>query len=269
MYCGIDSGASATKVVIIDEKKNICGYGVTKSGIEFAESAQRCLKSALEAFGGKEENLKMIFCTGYGRYNVEKCTGRRTEISCHARAASHFKPGKITVVDIGGQDSKVIYLDEEGKRADFKMNRKCAAGTGAFLEEISAQLGIPLDKMAELAEKATQNLTLGSFCTVFTKTEILTLARQGKKLEDILRAVYDSVAKRIIEMAPLEGNVVITGGVIAHNPIVGHLIEEKTGATIFVPPLPQFAGAFGAALFALEYDIGKNIDNDKSDKTEI
>jgi predicted CoA-substrate-specific enzyme activase len=252
LYCGVDTGASATKVAIIDAGKAVQGHGVQRSGIDFNQSAVDCLQRALEQAGASRQDIRRIVATGYGRYNVDFCDDRRTEIACHGRAAWFHCPREITVVDIGGQDSKVIHLDGRGHRKDFKMNRKCAAGTGAFLEEISLQLGVPLDRMNELALQAKEKVTLGSFCTVFTKTEILALARQGKKLEEILRGVYDSVAKRIIEMDPLEGEVVMTGGVIAYNSVVARLLEEKTGRKIFVPEMPQLAGAFGAALLALE-----------------
>jgi len=250
--CGIDTGASATKVVLIDGEKNILAHCVQRSGIDFNQSARDCFNVVLEESGVSEKNVGRIVATGYGRGNVEFCSGSKTEIACHGKAAFFHCPREIVVVDIGGQDSKVIHLDSEGKRTEFKMNRKCAAGTGAFLEEISVQLSVPLDEMNELALKSTGKVTLGSYCTVFTKTEILALARQGKKLEDILRGVYDSVAKRVIEMDPMEGEVVMTGGVVAHNSVVVKLLEERTGKNIFVPPMPQLAGAFGAALFALE-----------------
>jgi len=252
LFCGIDAGASATKVVLINGAKAVVGRSVRRSGIDFDRAAAEGYREALAQAGAREADVWMTVATGYGRGNLRLTANRKTEIACHGRAAFFHVPREIVVVDIGGQDSKVIRLDAEGRRRDFRMNRKCAAGTGAFLEEISLQLGVPLDRMNELALGSTRAVSLGSYCTVFTKTEILTLARQGERVEDILRAVYDSVAKRVIEMDPLEGEVVMTGGVVAHNSVVVRLLEERTGKAIVVPPLPQFAGALGAALFALE-----------------
>jgi len=251
-FCGIDTGASATKAVLIDGEKNVLGKSLQRSGINFALTSRECFRRVLEEAGVQEVDVAGTVATGYGRGNVAIAREKKTEIACHGRAAYHYCPREIVVVDIGGQDSKIIHLDARGRRRDFKMNRKCAAGTGAFLEEISLQLGVPMDEMNTLALGSREKVTLGSYCTVFTKTEILALARQGKKLDEILRGVYDSVAKRVLEMDPLDGEVVMTGGVVAHNSVVVTLLEEKTGKKIFVPPMPQFAGAFGAALFAME-----------------
>lgn len=257
LYCGIDAGASAVKVVLIDSVKRICGFAVQKSGIDFRSTSEDCLARALSQNSVPRDKISVTVATGYGRNSVENADIRKTEISCHCKAAWHFFPHRATIVDIGGQDSKIIHMDESGRLTDFKMNRKCAAGTGAFLEEISLHLGVPIEKMMEKASGAIKKLTLGSFCTVFTKTEILTLIKNGEKLEEILRAVYDSVAKRVIEMDRLEGNVVMTGGVVQYHPILVELLREKTNAEFFVPEKPQIAGALGAALFALEMDSVK------------
>jgi predicted CoA-substrate-specific enzyme activase len=177
-----------------------------------------------------------------------------TEIACHGKGAFHHFRRPITVIDIGAQDSKVIHLDGEGRRTSFKMNRKCAAGTGAFLEEIAHRLDLPVAELNGMAERSTKEVTLGSFCTVFTATEILERIRAGEKVEDIVKGAFRSVVKRIQEMDAPQGALVLTGGVIAHNPILARLMGETFGREALVPPDPQFAGAFGAALFALEAD---------------
>jgi predicted CoA-substrate-specific enzyme activase len=155
-------------------------------------------------------------------------------------------------VDIGGQDNKIIHLNEHGKRIGFKFNRKCAAGTGAFLEEIANLLNIGLDELNGVAEKAESSVKLGSFCTVFTKTEILTNFKKGDRVPDIVAGAFESVVRRIIEMDPLSGDIVLTGGVVAHNPFIVGIFERVLGKSVKVPPMPQFTGAIGAALFALE-----------------
>jgi predicted CoA-substrate-specific enzyme activase len=156
-------------------------------------------------------------------------------------------------VDIGGQDSKIIKLDKVGRRISFKMNRKCAAGTGAFLEEIAYKLDIPLGDLNGLAQMAKTTAKIGSYCTVFTATEILDRIRAGEKLDDIVRGLFDSIAKRIIEMDTLTGRTIMTGGVVAYNAIVAELLSARAGVEIEIAPHPQEMGAFGAALFAQEF----------------
>ncbi|KKL49209.1 hypothetical protein LCGC14_2317810, partial [marine sediment metagenome] len=134
----------------------------------------------------------------------------------------------------------------------FKMNRKCAAGTGVFIEEIANQLDIPLNELNKIAIKSTKKAPLGSFCTVFAKTEILTRIKEGEQVEDLLKSTFESVVRRIIEMTELEGALVVTGGVVAHNRIIGDILKRETRADILIPPHPQLIGAIGAAIFALE-----------------
>jgi predicted CoA-substrate-specific enzyme activase len=153
---------------------------------------------------------------------------------------------------VGGQDSKIIKLDALGRRVGFKMNRKCAAGTGAFLEEVAHRLGIPLGELNGLAQAATRSAEIGSYCTVFAATEVLDRIRVGERMDGIVRGLFDSVAKRIVEMDVLTNRVIMTGGVVAFNPIVAALLSARTGMEVEIAPHPQEMGAFGAALFAPE-----------------
>jgi predicted CoA-substrate-specific enzyme activase len=155
-------------------------------------------------------------------------------------------------VDIGGQDSKIIKLDARGRRVGFQMNRKCAAGTGAFLEEIARRLDISIDDLNGLARAASKTAQIGSYCTVFTATEVLDRIRAGEKVDDIVRGLFDSVAKRILEMDTLTGRVIMTGGVVAFNDIVAELLSTRAGIEVEIAPHPQETGAFGAALYAKE-----------------
>jgi predicted CoA-substrate-specific enzyme activase len=190
--------------------------------------------------------------TGYGRKNVPFSRDTKTEIGCHAKGCYHYFPMAMTVIDIGGQDNKIIKLDQQGRRLNFKMNRKCAAGTGAFLEEMSMRLEIPLEDMDALAAASENMVELGSFCTVFTATEVLEKIRQGKKIPDIVKGLFFSVIKRVLEMDSLTDAVVMTGGVVAHNPHLVKMVEELTRKEILLPRYPQLTGAVGAALFAIE-----------------
>ncbi len=248
--CGIDIGASAAKLVIIDPEGQIVGKAVRRSGVDYGQAAETCLSEALEAAGIDRQQVTAAFSTGYGRDNVSWVDGKMTEIACHGRGAHFFLRRAMTIIDIGAQDSKVIHLDDAGRRVGFKMNRKCAAGTGSFLEEIAYRLDLPVGDLNGLAEASTAEVSLGSFCTVFAATEILEKIRSGQKVEDIVKGAFRSVVKRITEMDLVQADLVMTGGVIAHNPYLARLVEESFGRPVHVPPEPQFAGALGAALFA-------------------
>jgi predicted CoA-substrate-specific enzyme activase len=253
IFAGIDMGASRTKVALLDAERTLVGRAVKKSGTDYAATAAACLKSSLKMADAGENDIVRAISTGYGRKNVAFITEQtKTEIGCHARGCYHYFPEAITVIDIGGQDNKIIKLDDRGRRINFKMNRKCAAGTGAFLEEMSLRLDIPLEEMDGLARQSEDMVKLGSFCTVFSATEVLENIRYGKKLPDIVKGLFFSVVKRVMEMDLLSEKVVMTGGVVAHNPFLIEMAGEIIGRDILVPEFPQFTGAVGAALYAIE-----------------
>ena len=251
-YVGVDVGSSRTKVALIDENRKLLGYAVRKSGVDFSATALEGLRESLEMAGRAEADIARAVSTGYGRANVTYAADTKTEIGCHARGCYHYFPVAITIIDIGGQDNKIIKLDGEGRRTNFKMNRKCAAGTGAFLEEMASRLDLDIEDMDTLARQSTDMVRLGSFCTVFSATEVLENIRNGKKVADIVKGVFFSVIKRILEMDSLSENVVMTGGVVAHNPYIVTMTEEQIGRKISVGRHPQLTGAIGAALYALE-----------------
>jgi len=251
-FCGIDIGASSAKLVIVDADARVVAKALRRSGIDYAEAAERSRAEALEAAGLTADPIRRSVSTGYGRGNVPWADARMTEIACHGKGAFFHVGKRLTVIDIGAQDSKVIHLDERGRRASFKMNRKCAAGTGAFLEEIALRLDLSVSALNGLAEKSTKEVTLGSFCTVFSATEILAKIRAGERVEDIAKGAFRSVVKRIVEMDTVDGALVMTGGVVEHNPLLVKLAEEAFATPVIVPPSPQHIGAFGAALFARE-----------------
>lgn len=253
VFAGIDLGASRTKVALLDENKELIGRSVKKSGIDYGQTADACLEEALAMAGKSTTDIAQTFATGYGRKNVSFAKDTKTEIACHAKGCYHLFPKAISIIDIGGQDNKIIKLNERGLRTDFKMNRKCAAGTGAFLEEMSLRLNIPLENMNDQATRSTEIVKLGSYCTVFSGTEVLENIRNGKKVEDIIKGLFFSVIKRVMEMDALTENVVMTGGVVAHNPYLVKMAEEMIERDILVPAYPQLTGAIGAALFAMNH----------------
>ena len=259
-FAGIDVGACTTKAIIINEERQVLGSAVTDSGVDFKAAAESAFGEAragagLDAGAGSPA-MTAVVSTGYGRRNVPFAGSAKTEISCHARGSYESCPRAHTLIDIGGQDNKVIRIDTSGRRVNFKMNRKCAAGTGAFLEEIANRLKIPIGDLDGLARKGTREVELGSYCTVFTATEILARIREGVKVEDLVRGVFGAVIKRAAEMDPLSGDIVMTGGVVAHNPYLVEMFSSKLGKDIFVPPLSQLTGALGAALYAQEGEGG-------------
>jgi len=251
VFIGADVGSSRTKVAVLDAAKDLLGYAIKKSGTDFTATAQECLENSLRMAGVNQKDMVNAVSTGYGRKNVPFANDTKTEIGCHASGCFLYFPKSITVIDIGGQDNKVIKLDDKGRRISFKMNRKCAAGTGAFLEEMSARLDIPLEEMDGLAAQSKDMVKLGSFCTVFSATEVLENIRHGKKIEDIVKGVFFSVIKRVLEMDSMTENVVMTGGVVAHNPYLIEMAEEMVGRQVLVPEHPQLTGAIGAALYAM------------------
>ena len=254
LYLGVDVGAAATKAVLIDGAGDVRGRALANSGADFTAAASACVQEAATNAHVPVDAITYLVSTGYGRERVENAAARVTEITCHARGCYAVYRQAMTIVDIGGQDNKVIALADDGTRQHFTMNRKCAAGTGAFLEEIAARLDTPLPELGTLARQATGHVELGSFCTVFAKTELLRLIAQGTPVPEIAKAAYRSVVQRIIEMDPLAGDVVMTGGVVAHHDIVVELVAESIGRPVRRPEHAQFAGAYGAALIARDLD---------------
>ncbi|MCB2185661.1 MAG: ATPase [Deltaproteobacteria bacterium] len=249
-FGGVDIGASAAKVALVNQAGKLLGHSVRRSGVDFAASARKGLAEALTRAGLAREEVRAVFACGYGRGNVEFADATPTEIACHAAGAYFHFPRAITVVDIGGQDNKVIRLDERGNRVSFQMNRKCAAGTGAFLEEMALRLDLELTSFDRLAREAAEEVSLGSFCTVFTATEVLAKIRHGVPVGNLVRGLFGSVLKRIREMDPLAGEVVMTGGVVEHSPYLAEMLAAQLGRPVLTPPHPQLTGAWGAALLA-------------------
>lgn len=260
VYVGVDVGSSRTKVALLDGDRKLVGYAVRKSGVDFSKTALAGLQESLEMAGRSEADIRRAVSTGYGRANVAYAAETKTEIGCHARGCYYYFPEAITIIDIGGQDNKIIKLDDAGRRTGFKMNRKCAAGTGAFLEEMASRLDLAIEDMDALARQSTDMVRLGSFCTVFSATEVLENIRNGKKVADIVKGVFFSVLKRVLEMDSLSEKVVMTGGVVANNPYIVTMTEEQIGRKILVGQHPQLTGAIGAALYAMEGPgVGKGV----------
>lgn len=249
-FAGLDIGASATKAVIIDDGAHLLGAGVLKTGMSYDQAAQECIAQAIAAAGLGAGDILYTVSTGYGRKNISQSDCDVTEITCLAKGAFHFFPRSLCVVDIGGQDNKMIRLNSDGRRTDFQLNRKCAAGTGAFLEEISHRLDLGLDELERLARNSTERVELGSYCTVFTFSEILSHLQKNVRLEDLVRGAILSVVKRIFEFGIQGSDVVLSGGVVEHTPLIAEMLREEYQVNVLLPPRPQLTCAVGAALIS-------------------
>ncbi len=249
-YAGVDSGSWNTKAALVDAQGRLVATAVARTGADVKGAAERAFAELLERAGVERADVAAVWATGFGRHAIPFADGSRTELDSHARGALQFVPGPLTVVDIGGQDAKIILVDGQGRRVAHKMNRKCAAGTGSFLEEMALRLDVTIAELPGLAAGFAEEIALGSFCTVFTGTEVLGLIRQGKRPADLARAAYRSVVKRVLEMERVEGRVVATGGVVAYHPMVVELLEEAIGARVVVPEHAQEIGALGVAVAA-------------------
>ncbi|MHC5040135.1 MAG: acyl-CoA dehydratase activase [Planctomycetota bacterium] len=254
LFLGVDVGSTATKALLIDDTCAVRAQALAPSGTDFFEAARETVDRAVAKAGSA--NVRRTVATGYGRKNLPFAHEAVTEITCHARGALHHLSPPFLLVDIGGQDNKVIRLDESGRVADFSMNRKCAAGTGAFIEEIARRLGLEVSEIEPKAREAAGEAAIGSFCTVFASTEILKLIQVGTPVPDIAKGALRSVIKRVMEMASFTGKVALSGGVAAHHPLIVEMLAQETGAEVSALPEPQFIGALGAALIAREKSNG-------------
>jgi predicted CoA-substrate-specific enzyme activase len=258
---GVDIGSLTAKVVILDENRQILAYHVLAQGIVDVNAARACLEAALEKAGLAPGDLSRVVTTGYGRELVRFGDKSITEITCHARGAHFLLPELRTLIDIGGQDSKVIALDSRGLVLDFAMNDKCAAGTGRFLEAMARALGVELSEMGDLALTSREPAHVSSLCTVFAESEIISLAASGRSKVDILAGVHESIGRRMVSMVRRVGvrpKVGMSGGV-AKNPGVVRVLERLLGTPIVIPPEPQIVGALGAALFALDETASESL----------
>ena len=259
--CGIDVG-SLTAEAVIWEGQGLVAYSLIPTGPDSAATAAEALQEALKKTEIRPQDIEFTVATGYGRVIVPFAQRNLSEISCHARGAHYFLPSVRTVLDMGGQDCKVIRCDERGKVANFLMNDKCAAGTGRSLEVMAHLLQIRLEDMGPLSLEAPGPLLkISNTCVVFAKTEVLALRRQGVPLNQILAGLCDGVAeqvKALIRRVGLEEDFVITGGISKNIGVVKRL-EEKLGMQAHLCWEPQIVGAVGAALFAVDFLQKKSV----------
>ena len=254
LYVGIDSGSTSTDVVILNEEQEIVSQVILPTGAGAAAGADRALEEALRQANLTREDLTAIVTTGYGRTAIQSVDKSITEITCHARGAFFLNPNVRTIIDIGGQDSKVIRIDDTGNVTNFVMNDKCAAGTGRFLELMARTLELSLEQMSEMGLTWKEDITISSMCTVFAESEVVSLIAQDKTAADIIHGLNESVAAKtcaLVKRVGGEGDYMMTGGVSKNKGVVD-AIERRLGVKLCISDAAQLNGALGAALFAME-----------------
>ena len=253
-FAGIDSGSTSTDVVILNRDREIVTDIILPTGAGAAIGAERALEEALKHAGLERNDIDALVTTGYGRTAIEQGDKSITEITCHARGAHYLDPEVRTVIDIGGQDSKVIRLNEDGSVANFVMNDKCAAGTGRFLEMMARTMEMSLDEMSVTGLEYGEDITISSMCTVFAESEVVSLIAQNKATDDIVHGLNKAVAAKTASLAKRVGGAekyMMTGGVSKNKGVVD-AIERKLGVKLCISEKAQLNGALGAALFAME-----------------
>lgn len=249
---GIDVGSAASKCIIMKDGTSIVAKAIMPSGAGTSGPA-KAREAALKEAGITEDDISYTMATGYGRHN-ESSDGEMSELTCHAKGAVFLLDGVRTVIDIGGQDLKVLKIDENGNMSNFVMNEKCAAGTGRFLEVMSRVLDINLDDMGEMSKQSTNRVDISSTCTVFAESEVISQLAQNKDRADVLAGIHRSVASRVAGIARrigIEAPVMLTGGV-SQNEGVRLALEDELSEDVIIEPLSPFAGAVGAAILAYE-----------------
>jgi (R)-2-hydroxyacyl-CoA dehydratese activating ATPase len=254
IVAGCDVGSLTAKAVLMDEG-GIIASRIIRVKSSATDSAFAVMKECMLPRGISFEDINYCCSTGYGRLMIPFADMNMSEISCHGMGA-FWNDGSIrTIIDIGGQDCKVIAIDDRGRVVDFIMNDKCAAGTGRSLEMLAKTIGVSLEELGPLSLKSRRPLDITNKCSIFMELEVIDSLYRGKRRRDIASGLSDAVAKRVAALAgsiPLRGNVCITGGVSKNPGVVRHL-ERRLGVS-FMPLRtdPQLTGALGAALLALE-----------------
>jgi predicted CoA-substrate-specific enzyme activase len=256
---GIDAGSRSIKAVLFDtECRDVLASGLADQGVAQERLAEDLFEKLLREAGLERSRISGVVATGYGRHAIRFADTTVTEITCHARGVHRLKPEARTIIEIGGQDSKVISLEDGGRVRDFAMNDRCAAGTGRFLEMVATRLDMNWEKLSELAHQSTKPAIISNMCVVFAETEIIGLLADGKPLPDVVAGVQNSIATRVSALAGrfVSAPVYFTGGVALQTGMA-RALEEVLACPVRVAPQPQFTGALGAAVLAGERNKAK------------
>ncbi len=251
IVAGVDVGAATAKAVILNNNV-VLASSVIPTGSSASQAGDAVAREALGKAGLSMDDVEYFISTGYGRRAVSFANKVLTEIICHAAGVSWLMPTAKTIIDIGGQDSKVIGLNDRGNVNNFVMNDKCAAGTGRFLEVMAGVLEIDISEMGPVSLLGQEPCQISSTCTVFAESEMVSLRAEGRSREDIIAGIHKAMARRVAIMGSPVGykiEVVFTGGV-ALNVGIHKALEDEIGLEIIIPEEPQIMGALGAALLA-------------------
>ena len=259
---GVDIGSTASKCIMLEDGKKIIGSSKIDVGAG-TSGPSRAISEILNSTGKKREDIAYIVATGYGRNSLEEADFQMSELSCHAKGAYFLFPKVRTIIDIGGQDSKALKIDENGMLENFVMNDKCAAGTGRFLDVIAKVLEVDLADVQSLDEKSEIDVPISSTCTVFAESEVISQLAKGTKIEDIVKGIHTAIASRVGSLAKRVGmkdDVIMTGGVALNKGMV-RALERVTGFKLHTSEYCQLNGALGAALFAYQKIKNRPVDN--------
>lgn len=250
---GVDIGSTASKTVILKNGKEVIGQSIVDVGAG-TSGPKRAVDEVLKKANLSIEDLDYIVSTGYGRNNFEFSNKQISELSCHAKGVYFDNPKARTVIDIGGQDIKVLKLAESGRLLNFIMNDKCAAGTGRFLDVMSRVIEIPVDELGKKALESKNPCTISSTCTVFAESEVISQLSRGVTTEDLVAGICKSVASRVASLAKRNGieELVVMSGGVAKNVGVVEAMKDELQTDIYVSKNSQLNGALGASLYAYE-----------------
>jgi predicted CoA-substrate-specific enzyme activase len=251
MYAGLDVGALWTKAVVLREGA-LAGWGVVPTGDSSRKAAEEALKEALKPIGAAIGDLKGVAATGAGKKEVKLAAEQATEIMCAARGAAFLHPEARGVVDMGGESTRAVKLDETGGVVDYALNDKCAAGTGVFLDAMAKVMGVKVEDMGPLSLQSTADVAITSMCVAFAESEVVSQVHRQTPKKDILRGIHRSIATRVfglVSRAGLEGGSLAIGG-LALNPGIVACLEDLMKRKLIVPENPMIVCALGAALIA-------------------
>ncbi|MBU1864001.1 MAG: 2-hydroxyglutaryl-CoA dehydratase [Candidatus Omnitrophica bacterium] len=251
-FLGIDVGSITTKALLLNEKKEIVSSHIMKTGAEIKKTIAAVCDSIFAQNHITQKEIPFIVSTGYGRKNVDCAQKYITEITAHAFGATYYFPRTRLILDIGGQDTKVVALTAAGNVDDFIMNDKCAAGTGRFLDVMADILNTPITQLGEKALGHTKELKINNTCTVFAESEVISLIAREERIEDIAFAIHDSIVDRIINLVnkiSRHGEITLSGGV-SKNSAIQELVKKRLNTEVNLPMDPQIIGALGAAILA-------------------
>lgn len=251
---GIDVGSTYTKAALLDVEGNLLATAMNPTGFRLDRAAREALEAALEEAGRKREDVSYVTATGYGRSQVSLRDVQATDLTSQAWGSRWFFPGTRTVLDVGGQTMKAMRLDDGGKVRSFRLNDRCAAGTGAFLEKTARYLGYRIEEIGALVESSTEPVHISGVCAVFAESEVINHLTTGARPEDIMHGAMRSLIEKSVQLmrrVQMEPEFTLVGGILRF-PTMVSVLGEHLGEGVNVPPEPlvQYSGAIGAAVLA-------------------